>query len=65
MTLQLLCLLASLLVSAPPVWELRNGHWLTPSGFQQRTMYVVAGRVSRWRTDAAVGIQGWRLQQVG
>jgi hypothetical protein len=58
--LQLLCLLASVLISAPPVWELRNGHWLTPSGFQQRTMYVVDGRLTLQRPvriDSIIDLQ--------
>ena len=48
------------LLNAPPSYELRNGHWLTPTGFQLRTTYVVNGRLTMKRPaqiDSVIDLQ--------
>ena len=60
MNLLFVCLTAAL-TAAPPNYELRNGHWLTPSGFQPRTTYVVNGRITLKRpakVDSIIDLHG-------
>ncbi len=53
-------LLVALVTAAPPTYELRNGYWLTPSGFQLRTTYLVDGRITMRRPaqiDSVIDLQ--------
>ena len=57
----LLWLVIPLVTAAPPTYELRNGHWLTPGGFQARTTWVVNGRITLRRPaqiDSVIDLQG-------
>jgi hypothetical protein len=56
----LLWFLLALFAGAPPTYEFRNGNWLTASGFDKRTTYVVNGRITLRRpaqVDSIIDLQ--------
>ncbi len=55
----LFCLLLAMI--APPTYELRNGHWLGPRGFEARTTWVANGRITLRKPaqiDSVIDLQG-------
>jgi hypothetical protein len=49
-----------ILSGAPPTYELRNGYWLTPTGFELRTTWVANGRITLRRPaqiDSVIDLQ--------
>lgn len=57
------------LADTPPVYELRNGHWLGADGFRQGTRYSVGGRMTSdrpARVDSVIDLGGgWVVPPFG